>query len=233
MRFQFPLQKPLSLLQFPKMRSTVIVMRDRGKNRKPLQRGRVSIEAIQTVQALKRAKKDENSLKQVFETMFRRLVKLDMIAVLRDLQRQNEPVLALQVFDEMRKEDWYKPQVLMYAEMITFLADNECFDKAELVFMYMKMENGLEGGVQGFNALLTTFMDFGNVALCMECYELMRKVGCEPDRLAFKILINGLESKGEYGLSVILRQEAEGFFGEDLEFLEEMEEIQSSNWPRW
>ncbi|KAI3969630.1 hypothetical protein MKX01_020191 [Papaver californicum] len=203
------------------MRSTLIIMRDRGKNRKPLQRGRVSIEAIQTSQALKRSKKDENSLKQVFETMFRRLVKLDMMAVLRDLQRQNE------------SEYWYKPQVLVYAEMIIFLADNECFDKAELVFMYMKMENGLEGGVQGFNALLTTFMDFGNVALCMECYELMRKLGCEPDGLTFKILINGLESKGEYGLSVILRQEAEGFFGEDLEFLEEMEEIQTSNWPRW
>lgn len=77
----------------------MITMRDRSKNRKPLQKGRsLSIEAIQTVQALKRAAKSEDvSLEQVFDSKFRRLLKLDMIAVLRELIRQNQCFLALKV----------------------------------------------------------------------------------------------------------------------------------------
>lgn len=78
----------------------VIKMRDRSKNRKPLQRGRnLSIEAIQAVQALKRAhlQNYSHSLNQVFESKFRRLLKFDMMAVLRELLRQNQCLLALKV----------------------------------------------------------------------------------------------------------------------------------------
>ncbi|OVA00679.1 Pentatricopeptide repeat [Macleaya cordata] len=223
-------QKPLSLVQFPSFKmGMLIVMRDRGKNRKPLQRGRVSIEAIQTVQALKRAKNDSNLLERVFESKFRRLIKSDMIAVLRDLQRQNEALLALQVFEDVRKEYWYKPQVLIYADLITVLASNGLFEKVELVFLDLKMENRLEADTDGFNALLRTLMEFGIYRLSMECFQLMKKVGCEPDESTFRILINGLDSKGETGLSAIFRQEAEKYFGEHLEFLEEKEEISLSN----
>lgn len=73
-------------------------MRDRSKNPRPLQKGRnLSIEAIQTMQALKRAKKNEGSMEQVFDSKFRRLLKLDMMAVLKDLLRQNECLFALKV----------------------------------------------------------------------------------------------------------------------------------------
>lgn len=75
-----------------------ITMRDRSKNRKPLQKGRnLSIEAIQTVQALKRAKGEEDSVRQVFASNFSRLLRLDMIAVLRELLRQNQCLLAIKV----------------------------------------------------------------------------------------------------------------------------------------
>jgi hypothetical protein len=73
-------------------------MSDRSKNRRPLQKGRnPSTEAIQTVQALKRANKAQRSLDQVFHSKFNRLLKLDMVAVLRELLRQNECLLALKV----------------------------------------------------------------------------------------------------------------------------------------
>ena len=78
-----------------------INMRDRSQNRKPLQRGRnLSIEAIQAVQALKRAKRDDSSLERVFESKVRRLLKLDMIAVLKQLLNQNECLLALKVCNQ-------------------------------------------------------------------------------------------------------------------------------------
>lgn len=81
------------------IRMMIITMRDRSKNRKPLQKGRsLSIEAIQTVQALKRAaKRSDVSLEQVFDSKFRRLLKFDMIAVLRELLRQNQCLLAIKV----------------------------------------------------------------------------------------------------------------------------------------
>uniref|UniRef100_A0A3Q7III2 Uncharacterized protein n=1 Tax=Solanum lycopersicum TaxID=4081 RepID=A0A3Q7III2_SOLLC len=96
-----------------------ISMRDRSKNRKPLQKGRnLSIEAIQTVQALKRVanKNDDSAVEQVFNSKVRRLIKNDMIAVLRELLRQNQCLLALKasLFGLMtsgalqrRVERWY------------------------------------------------------------------------------------------------------------------------------
>ena len=81
-----------------------ITMRDRSSNRRPLQKGRnLSIEAIQTIQALKRANKTKTEeepsslLEQVFVSKFKRLLKLDMMAVLKELIRQNECFLALKV----------------------------------------------------------------------------------------------------------------------------------------
>lgn len=82
----------------PIRRRWVVTMRDRTNNPRPLQKGRnLSIEAIQTVQALKRAQKHHHSLEQAFNFKFRRLLKLDMMAVLRELLRQNECLLALKV----------------------------------------------------------------------------------------------------------------------------------------
>ena len=74
-------------------------MRDRGKNRKPLQKGRnLSSEAIQAIQALKRARKSGGApLEVVLESKIRRLLKIDMMAVLGELQRQDESFLALEV----------------------------------------------------------------------------------------------------------------------------------------
>ncbi|KAK9164862.1 hypothetical protein Scep_000053 [Stephania cephalantha] len=203
-------------------RSTV-TMRDRSKNRKPLQRGRISVEAIQAVQALKRAKSDCNSLERAFESKFRRLVKADMIAVLRDLQRQNESLLAFQVFDDIRKEHWYKPKVLVYADMISVLASNNLFEKVEMLCLYLKMEKNLEGDTESFNALLRILMEFGFTRLAIECFHLMKAIGCDPDESTYRFLINGLESNGETGLSSTLKQEAEEHFGWPLELQEEEE----------
>ncbi|XWS54430.1 hypothetical protein CRYUN_Cryun10bG0088800 [Craigia yunnanensis] len=179
----------------------VITMKDRSMNRKPLQKGRnLSIEAIQAVQALKRANSNTynnsfSELERVFYSKFRRLLKFYMMAVLRELLRQKECLLALKVFDDIRKEVWYKPQVLLYADIIAVFASN--------------------GALISFK--LTPFV--------MDCYGLMKAVGCEPDRSSFRILVNGLELIGETGFSAILRQDAQKYYGESLEFLEEEEEV--------
>ncbi|KAK9129176.1 hypothetical protein Sjap_009663 [Stephania japonica] len=205
-------------------RSTV-TMRDRSKNRKPLQRGRVSVEAIQAVQALKRSKTDRYLLERAFESKFRRLVKADMVAVLHEFQRQNESLLALQVFEDIRKEHWYKPRVLVYADMISVLARNDLCEEVEMLCLYLKTEDSLEGDTDCFNALLKNLMEFGFTTLAIECFHLMKGIGCDPDESTYRFLINGLELKGETGLSAKLKQEAEEYFGWPLELQEEEEPL--------
>lgn len=201
-------------------------MRDRSKNRKPTQRGRyLSIEGIQVVQALKRAKiSGGDSLDRALESKVRRLVKFDMIAVLRELLRQGEALLSLQVFEEVRKEYWYKPQLTVYVDIIRVLASNDLPEKVEQVCSYLKMEC-LEADTEGFNVLLSSLLEFGFTRTAMDCFRLMKLWESEPDESTFRILINGLESKGEIDLSTAIRQEAENFFGGPLEFLEEREEV--------
>ncbi|KAL5707241.1 hypothetical protein ACHQM5_025314 [Ranunculus cassubicifolius] len=202
------------------------MMSDRSKNRKPLQRGRnLSIEAIQTVQALKRAANANNNneimVQQVFDSKFRRLLKLDMIAVLRELLRQNQLALAFQVFEDVRKEYWYRPQLLLYVDMIKTFASSNSFEKLELIIFHLKVEiQHVVATTEDFNALFKTLMDFGFITHAMDCFELTKEVQCQPDESTFKILVCGLESKGETRLSSILRQEAEKYLGWPLESLE-------------
>lgn len=201
-------------------------MRDRSKNRKPLQRGRsLSIEAIQAVQALKRASgKGPRSLELARRSTFGRLLKRDMVEVLRELLRQSRCDLALKVFEDIRKEYWYKAQVLLYAEMFSVFAGNGLFEDVKLLYLYLRTEDNIEPHLEGFNSVLRTFISFSLVELAADCYYFMKEIGCEPDRSSFRILINGLESMGEQVASAKLREEAQKYYG-DLEFLQETEEM--------
>ncbi|KAK9064919.1 hypothetical protein SSX86_016302 [Deinandra increscens subsp. villosa] len=207
-----------------------VTMRDRSKNRKPLQKGRnLSIEAIQTIQSLKRAYKSsakEHQQQEVINSKFSRLLKFDMMAILRELLRQDHCVLALMVFVEIQKEHWYKPEVSLYAEVISGLARNGLYDKVDAIFLELKREKGrLEAKTEGFNVLLESLMTYNLIEAAMDCFELMKQVGCEPDRSTFKLLVVGLESKGETRHSESIRQEAYKYYGDTLEFVDEQEDM--------
>ncbi|KAJ0987115.1 hypothetical protein J5N97_005471 [Dioscorea zingiberensis] len=206
-------------------------MRDRTKNRKPVQRGRyLSVEAIQAVQALKRGWRmgDRESLEMTMAARVRRLVKRDMMAVLGELQSQGEALLALQVFEEVRKEHWYKPRLSVYVNMIIVLASNGLYKEVDQICSYLKKEHW-EADIEGFNSLLKTLLEFDFTQTAMDCFRLMKLWESEPDDLTYRILIQGLESKGEMDLSVAVREEAEEHFGRSLDFLDEKEETASAN----
>ncbi|KAL8536254.1 hypothetical protein ACS0TY_011766 [Phlomoides rotata] len=206
-------------------RMMMITMRDRSKNRKPLQKGRsLSIEAIQTVQALKRASKSaEVSLEQVYDSKFRRLLKFDMIAVLRELIRQNQCLLALKVFEDVRKEEWYRPQLLLYAEMVAALGSNGLLENVKQLIIELKAETNVNPDLRGFNTLLESLMGSNLTGLAVECYYFMKSVSCDPDRQTFKILIEGLTSNGEMDLLAVIQQEAHKFYGPFWDFIDEEE----------
>lgn len=128
-------------------------------------------------------------------------------------------------------EHWYKPKVLLYNEMIHAMGSNGFVEEVQLLFRYLESEitGDLHFKTDEFNQLLTTLISFKLGGLVMECYEWMKSVvvGCEPDRSTFKLLVNGLESIGEFELSVVVRQDAYKFYGESLDFEAEEEEIAS------
>ncbi|KAG7011830.1 Pentatricopeptide repeat-containing protein [Cucurbita argyrosperma subsp. argyrosperma] len=202
-----------------------VTMRGGSENRKPLQKGRnLSIEAIQAVQSLKRAKKDLQQLDRVYDSKIRRLLKFDMMAVLRELLRQNECSLALKVFEDVRKEDWYKPQVLLYADIVSVLASNGLFEQVQIIHSYFKAETDLAPEIEGFNNLLKALVTYNLGELAMESYYLMKEVGCEPDKTSFRIVIKGLESTRESVDLRTVKKDAQELYGESLEFLEEEDE---------
>ncbi|KAM0019401.1 putative tetratricopeptide-like helical domain superfamily, protein THYLAKOID ASSEMBLY 8 [Helianthus debilis subsp. tardiflorus] len=205
-----------------------LTMRDRSKNRKPLQKGRnLSIEAIQTIQSLKRAyKSSADNQQQVIDSKFSRLLKFDMMAILRELLRQDHCVLALMVFEEIQKEHWYKPSVSLYGEIISALARKGLHDNINIIVHEMKAEKGrLEAKTEGFNLLLESLMSYNLIEAALDCFELMKEVDCEPDRSTFKLLVAQLDSKGETGLSESIRKEAFRYYGDSIEFVNEQEEV--------
>uniref|UniRef100_A0A0D9W676 Pentacotripeptide-repeat region of PRORP domain-containing protein n=1 Tax=Leersia perrieri TaxID=77586 RepID=A0A0D9W676_9ORYZ len=201
-------------------------MRDRSKNRKPTQRGRyLSTEAIQAVQSLKRAalRADPSDAAVPVEPKLRRLLKADMVAVFRELAAQGEALLALQVFEEIRKEHWYKPRLLLYVDLITVLASKGLRTEVDKVCSYLKREQ-LEPDTEGFNILLKALLDAEFTQLTMDCFRLMKLWDSDPDRVTYRTLVKGLESLGGIDLSSDIKLEAQNDYG-DLDFLDEEEMI--------
>lgn len=107
--------------------------------------------------------------------------------------------------------------------MITVLANNGLHENVRHVCSYL-LKECLEPDTEGFNMLLRTLLNFGFNHTAMDCFRLMKLWESEPDESTFRILVHGLESKGEMDLSIAVKHEADKYFDGQLEFLEEKEE---------
>ncbi|XP_057510660.1 protein THYLAKOID ASSEMBLY 8-like, chloroplastic isoform X2 [Actinidia eriantha] len=90
-----------------------------GRPRGSLWRGKKLIgkEAISVVMGLKRLKDDEEKIDKFVKTHVSRLLKMDMIAVLLEFERQEEVNLAFKLWETMRKEDLF-PDSQTYTEVV-------------------------------------------------------------------------------------------------------------------
>lgn len=100
-RISFSILKPKTLLHpIPPKPFIVFVSRFHdGRPRGPLWRGKKLIgkEALFVILGLKRLKDDDEKLQKFIKTHVFRLLKLDMLAVIGELERQEETVLAIKV----------------------------------------------------------------------------------------------------------------------------------------
>lgn len=110
-------------------------------------------------------------------------------------------------------EEWYRPRLFLYAEMVAALGSNGLLQQVQELIRELKAETSLTPDLEGFNALMERLMSLNLTGLAVECYHLMRSVSCDPDKLSFKILIDGLTSNGEMELSALIEQDAQNYYG--------------------
>ncbi|XP_021736899.1 uncharacterized protein LOC110703403 [Chenopodium quinoa] len=185
-------------------------------NRGPLVKGRVlSTEAIQAVQALKRAQRTTGTT--VHETLNKtltRLIKADLIATLRELLRQGHCDLALTVFSTVRSEPWYKTDLSLYADLVLALDKKGGIEEdIDRLIEGLEMEiDGGKGGIdwedkRGLSRLVKALIGAKRRESMVRIYGVMKKSGwgcsgsgVEVDEYLAKVLSKGLKRFGEESL---------------------------------
>ncbi|KAM1581369.1 hypothetical protein ACFX10_029228 [Malus domestica] len=164
-----------------------------GRPRGPLWRGKKLIgkEALFVISGLKRFKDDEEKLGKFVTTHVLRLLKMDMIAVLTELERQEEVALSIKVFNVIRRQDWYKPDVYLYKDLIIALARSKKMEDVMLLWDSMKKED-LFPDSQTYTEVIRGFLNSGCPADAMNIYEDMKQSPDPPEELPFRILLKGL-----------------------------------------
>nr|VDC66607.1 unnamed protein product [Brassica rapa] len=181
-----------------------------GRPRGPLWRGKKLIgkEALFVILGLKRLKEDDEKLEKFVKTHVFRLLKLDMLAVIGELERQEETALAIklvsipimllmigflniQMFEVIQKQEWYQPDVFMYKDLIVSLAKSKRMDEAMGLWEKMKKEN-LFPDSQTYTEVIRGFLRDGSPADAMNVYEDMLKSPDPPEELPFRVLLKGL-----------------------------------------
>lgn len=193
----------------------------------------LSKEAIQAVQALKLAKSSpsastaasadgDDNMAELFRGKIARLLKADLLDVLKELQRQNEWEIALQVFTCIKNEAWYKPDLSLYGDMILMMGKNKLIENAEKLFLEIE-KKGVQPDTRAFTEIIGAFLQVGNVDKAMHMYNLMKNSGCNPDKLTFTILIRNLEKVGEEDLSIAVKRDCKQYIDHPEKFLEALD----------
>jgi chitinase len=133
------------------------------------------------------------------------------------------------VFQFVRKEDWYEPDLLIYCDMILLLGKNKLIERAEELFSELKKE-GLEPNTRAFAEMIGAYMQVGMIE---KAYESMKASGCAPDRLTFMILIRNLEKAGKEEVAGMVKKECAEYVDSPEKFLEEVEQkyVRNLNFP--
>ncbi|KAJ4957696.1 hypothetical protein NE237_024807 [Protea cynaroides] len=173
-------------------------------NRGKLQRGRVlSTEAIQAVQALKRAERvNQTQIDEFVSKTISRLIKQDLLASLKELLRQERCYLALKVFEVVRSEPWYKTDCSLYADMVTALARTGMAEEIDrLISVDLEIDGLKQGGDEpGLSRLVKALIAAERTDSVARVYGLMKGGGrgtSAADDYVVKVLSRGLRRLGK------------------------------------
>eukprot|EP01018_Ginkgo_biloba_P000149 Gb_32807 [translate_table: standard] len=148
-------------------------------------------EGLFVVQELKRFKQDNKRTENFMKTQVARLLKSDLLAVLAEFQRQDEVSLALKIFDVVRKEIWYRPDMFLYKDMLIMLAKNKKREEAMQVWEDMKKED-IHVDVHTYADIIRAFLEHELPSEAMSIYEEMRQSPDAPLELPYRVILKGL-----------------------------------------
>lgn len=97
----------------------------------------------------------------------------------------------LQIFDVIRKQDWYKPDVYLYKDLIIALARSKNMDEVMKLWESLRNDD-LFPDSQTYSEVIRGFLSSGSPADAMNIYEDMKKSPDPPEELPFRILLKGL-----------------------------------------
>ena len=101
-----------------------------------------------------------------------------------------EELIEFQVFRVFQKQDWYKPDVYLYKDLIIALAKCKKMDNAMQLWESMRKED-LFPDYQTYTEVIRGFLRHGSPADAMNIYEDMKKSPDPPEELPFRILLKG------------------------------------------
>lgn len=126
------------------------------------------------------------------------------------------------MFEFVRKELWYVPDLSLYNDMMKMLGKKRMIDMVEQLFLKLR-EEGLEPDSRTYTELIGAYFTAEMVDKAMETYESMKASGHVPDKLTLTILIRNLDKVGEEALAKTIKKECAQYFDYPERFLEEVE----------
>ncbi|KAG8371025.1 hypothetical protein BUALT_Bualt13G0044100 [Buddleja alternifolia] len=154
-------------------------------------------EGLMVAKELKRLQCNPVRFERFMKINVSRLLKSDLVAVLAEFQRQNLVPLSMKLYDVVRKETWYRPDMFFYRDMLIMLARNKKVDEARTVWKNLKKEEVLFDQ-HTFGDLIRAFLDSGLPDEAMRIYD--DEMRCSPDpplSLPYRVILKGLISYPE------------------------------------
>lgn len=99
--------------------------------------------------------------------------------------------IVFQLYDVVRKEIWYRPDMFFYRDMLMMLARNKSVDETKQVWQDLKSE-GVLFDQHTFGDIVRAFLDGGLPTEAMEIYDEMRRSPDPPLSLPFRVILKGL-----------------------------------------
>ncbi|KAK2399531.1 Pentatricopeptide repeat (PPR) superfamily protein [Trifolium repens] len=148
-------------------------------------------EGLIITKELKRLQSDPVRLDRFVRSNVSRLLKSDLVSVLFEFQRQDNVFLSIKLYDIVRKEIWYRPDMFFYRDMLMMLARNRRVDETKRVWDDLKRE-GVLFDQHTFGDIIRAYLDSGMPSEAMDIYEEMRQSPEPPLSLPFRVILKGL-----------------------------------------
>ncbi|XP_071709687.1 pentatricopeptide repeat-containing protein At1g62350 [Rutidosis leptorrhynchoides] len=148
-------------------------------------------EGLIIAKELKRLQSSPVRLERFMKSHVSRLLKSDLVSVLFEFQRQDLVFLSMKLYDVVRKEIWYRPDMFFYRDMLMMLARNKKIDEVKRVWQDLKNEQ-VHFDQHTFGDIIRAFLDSGLPLEAMMIYDEMRRAPDPPLSLPYRVIMKGL-----------------------------------------